>query len=100
MSKPSLNLCMISGTVTDIPYIAKDMCKFKLTSIHKIKTSDREDRAVVDVVTFGDLASMCSNLTEGSRVYAEGKLKYCSKDLPNGRKYYYTELHAKDVQKI
>ncbi len=101
MSEKTVNLYMLSGTIQSAPDTSSKGIKFDLLSVTKrSKERDYEERAQVTVRAMGDLAYACSGLKIGDRIYVEGKISNRSKELPSGKKHYWTELIAKDIQKI
>jgi single-stranded DNA-binding protein len=74
-------------------------CSFRLSSVSKY--GDREEKALVDIVLWGDLARMyAESIKEGMRVFVEGRVKNCSDELPTGKKRYWTEVVANKIEKI
>ena len=94
-----VNLVLISGTVTSKPKPFDGGCVFKFSNVYK--KNDYEIKANVEIVAYDDLSRVViDNVTEGSKIYVEGKIKNLSKELPSGKTYYYTQIVAKEIQRL
>ena len=95
-----LNKVIIQGNLVQAPEFKdlgnSQLCKFTLASNRKYK--DTEEACFVDIITWGNLASLCDKyLSKGKPVLVEGRLKQDKWETPDGQKRSRLTIVANEV---